>query len=137
MGVFQGHMRSDYVGVEPPLTGTKGPMTLNRNGFLKFILVLYLLGVKKCGHRDLKELFSNDPILGEPWLKKITNRNDMQRFIRQVRVRVRVRCSLLWRATWQYLCCPFLLSIFCFDTRNDSVFFLLSPSGHVSVVANF
>ena len=79
-------------------------MVLNRHGFLKHITALYLMGVKKCGHRDLKELFSNDPILGEPWLKKITTRNDMQRFIRQV-CTVCVLCGCVCVNTFTTMSC--------------------------------
>lgn len=59
-------------------------MTLNRKQFLKYILCLYLLGVKGLQNANLDEMFSKDPVLREQWLCDITNRRDMRRFLRQV-----------------------------------------------------
>ena len=69
-------------------TGRTGPMELNRHQFLKYICILYLLGVKRLQDTNLEDLFSVDPIMREDWLRDITNKNDMQRFLRQVYVRV-------------------------------------------------
>ena len=69
-------------------TGRDGPMHLDRNGFLKFILILYvilyLLGVKRLQACSLPDLFSRDPIMREDWLCTVTNKRDLNRFIRQV-----------------------------------------------------
>ena len=113
-------------------TGHEGPMTLNRHGFLRFIIVLYLLGVKKCGHRDLKDLYSNDPILGEKWLQRMCSRNDLQRFIRQVCVCVCVVFCASCCCTMQTCVCdplPRGKQINFVDTRNFFCFFVIHPVG--------
>ena len=62
----------------------QGPMHLTNKEFLKYIDILYILGVKGLGDATISDLFSNDPVLREEWLCKITSRNDLSRFIRQV-----------------------------------------------------
>ena len=64
--------------------GARGPMYLTVKEYLKFLAILYLLGVKKLSDCNLDDLFSNDPVLREPWLCRITTRNDLGRFLRQV-----------------------------------------------------
>ena len=59
-------------------------MKLNRQEFLKYIMILYLLGAKGLADRPLDEMFSNDPIMREEWLCQLTTRRDMRRFLRQV-----------------------------------------------------
>ena len=59
-------------------------MYLTVKEYLKFLAILYLLGVKKLSDCNLDDPFSNDPVLREPWLCRITTRNDLGRFLRQV-----------------------------------------------------
>ena len=59
-------------------------MILTAKEYLKYIAILYLLGVKGLQSANLDDLFSTDPILGEPWLRRATNRHDLGRFLRQV-----------------------------------------------------
>ena len=68
------------------VTGREGPLTLTPKEYLKYVAILYLLGVKGLSGASLQDLFSRDPILREEWLCRVTNRNDLQRFLRQVRV---------------------------------------------------
>ena len=65
-------------------TGRDGRMKLNRQEFLKYIAILYLLDAKGLADRPLDLMFSNDPIMREEWLCKLTTRRDMRRFLRQV-----------------------------------------------------
>ena len=65
-------------------TAREGRMKLNRQEFLKYIMILYLLGAKGLADRPLDEMFSNDPIMREEWLCQLTTRRDMRRFLRQV-----------------------------------------------------
>ena len=78
-------------------TGRKGPMKLDKKGFIKFLMIFHLLGVKGLGGACVDEMFSKDPVLREEWLCKCTNRNDFQRFLRQVCVCV--VCAVLCH-TW-------------------------------------
>ena len=59
-------------------------MILTAKEYLKYIAILYLLGVKGLQNTNLDDLFSTDPILDEPWLRRVTNRHDLGRFLRQV-----------------------------------------------------
>ena len=59
-------------------------MTLTVKQFVKYIAILYLLGVKGLAESTISDMFSDDPILREEWLCKITSRNDLTRFLRQV-----------------------------------------------------
>ena len=61
-------------------------MHIDRKQFLKYVCILYLLGVKGMQQRNLDDMFSRDPIMREDWLCRVTNRRDMGRFIRQVSV---------------------------------------------------
>ena len=67
--------------------GRLGPMKLTVKEYVKYIAILYLLGVKGLQTTNLDDLFSTDPILREPWLCRVTNRHDLGRFLRQVRGR--------------------------------------------------
>ena len=69
-------------------TGRDGRMKINRVQFLKFIMILYLLGAKGLHNANLNDLFSNDPILREEWLCRLTTRRELGRFLRQVRCSV-------------------------------------------------
>ena len=73
-------------------TGRDGPMVLNKKQYLKYIMILYLLGVKHLNNTNLDDMFSNDPILREEWLCKVTNRRDFGRFLRQVQARQAWTC---------------------------------------------
>ena len=64
--------------------GRDGRMQLTKNEFLKYICILYLLGVKGLQNTSLKDLFSRDPFMREEWLCRLTNLRDIQRFLRQV-----------------------------------------------------
>ena len=64
-------------------TGIDGPMTLTKGQFLKYLGIIYLMGVKKLGGNNLADLFSANPILREEWLCKTTTRRNLQRFLRQ------------------------------------------------------
>ena len=64
--------------------GRDGPMRLTKRQYLKYILILYLLGAKGLNNANLDTLFSTCPCLGEPWLRSITNGRDFGRFLRQV-----------------------------------------------------
>ena len=66
-------------------TGRGGPMHLNKHQYLKYICILYLLGVKNLNNTSLDDLFSANPIMRENWLCEITTRRDLGRFLRQVR----------------------------------------------------
>ena len=65
-------------------TGVKGPMNLAPKQYLKYLTILYLIGVKGLNNTNLDDLFSTDPIMREEWLCKITTRQDLGRFLRQV-----------------------------------------------------
>ena len=64
--------------------GREGFMVLTKNEFLRYLMVIYLLGVKGLGSANLKDLFSKNPLLREEWLCTVTNLRDLTRFIRQV-----------------------------------------------------
>ena len=59
-------------------------MVITCKEFLRYLCVIYLLGVKGLASANLKDLFSNDPFMREPWLCKVTTLRDLRRFIRQV-----------------------------------------------------
>ena len=66
-------------------SGPDGPMHLTGPQYMKYILILYLLGVKGLNNANIADMFSNKPILREEWLCQVTSRRDLQRFLRQVR----------------------------------------------------
>ena len=59
-------------------------MHLSAKQYLKYIAIIYLLGVKGLNNCNLDDLFSSDPILREDWLCRATSRRDLGRFLRQV-----------------------------------------------------
>ena len=65
--------------------GRCGPMQLNKEQYLKYICILYLLGAKNLNNTSLDDLFSTNPIMRENWLCEVTTRRDLGRFLRQVR----------------------------------------------------
>ena len=69
-------------------TGRDGRMKINRVQFLKFIMILHLLGAKGLHNANLNDLFSNNPITREEWLCRLTTRRELGRFLRQVRCSV-------------------------------------------------
>lgn len=61
-------------------------MLLEEGEYMKFILIIYLLGVKGLNNANIVDMFGNDPVMREEWLCQATNRHDLQRFLRQARV---------------------------------------------------
>ena len=64
--------------------GADCPMHLTNKEYLKYITILYLLGVKRLSNSNLDDLFGPDPYMREEWLIRVTTRRDMGRFLRQV-----------------------------------------------------
>ena len=46
--------------------------------------IMYLMGFKKLGNRDLRGLFSTNPMDRDPLLAELTTRIKLERFLRQV-----------------------------------------------------
>ena len=68
-------------------------MNLDSKGYMKHILIIYLLGVKGLNNTNISDLFSSDPVLREDWLCKVISRDDLQRFLRQASVVMCVACD--------------------------------------------
>ena len=102
--------------------GREGPMKLTPRQYMKYILILYLLGAKRLNECNLDDLFSNHPIMQEKWLKQVTNRRDFRRFLRQVTRHKHTNTQ----ATWHKPLVFFLLAntwafSLKFITRNKSI----------------
>ena len=64
--------------------GRDGPMLIDKQKFLRYVCILYLLGVRGLQNANLDDMFSRSPLLRENWLCRLTNRRELGRFLRQV-----------------------------------------------------
>lgn len=67
----------------PPVWVQK-PLDLTLELYKFMTVILYMMGLKRLGRNNLRSMFSNDELLQEQWLKRLTTRKRFEAFLRQL-----------------------------------------------------